>query len=90
MKIEIRPAYVRGDLSGYVSPVSGKWVDGRRARRDDLERSGCRPWEGMEQEKTEAARQRAYSDQKDDKKLEEDTRRAYHQLSPSARRVLEE
>lgn len=34
-------AYVRGDLPEYVSPVTGKPVDGRRARREDLKRSGC-------------------------------------------------
>jgi hypothetical protein len=32
---------VRGDLPGYASPVDGRWIDGRRARRDDLERNDC-------------------------------------------------
>lgn len=34
--------YVRGDLPAYKSPVTGKVVDGRAARREDLARSGCR------------------------------------------------
>lgn len=34
-------SYVRGDLPEYVSPVTGKPVDGRAARREDLKRSGC-------------------------------------------------
>ena len=34
--------YVRGDLPGYVSPVTGKWIEGRAARREDLARTGCR------------------------------------------------
>lgn len=34
--------YVRGDLQPYRSPVTGKIIDGRAARREDLARSGCR------------------------------------------------
>ena len=30
-----------GDLPGYRSPIDGKWIEGRRARRYDLEKSGC-------------------------------------------------
>lgn len=29
------------DLEGYRSPVDGSWVEGRRARRYDLEKNGC-------------------------------------------------
>lgn len=32
---------VFGDLPGYRSPIDGKWVDGRRARRYDLESNNC-------------------------------------------------
>lgn len=38
-------AMVRGDLPAYFSVASGKWVDGRKERRDDLARTGCVPWE---------------------------------------------
>lgn len=34
--------YIQGDLPGYLSPVTGQLVDGRRDRREDLARSGCR------------------------------------------------
>ena len=30
------------DIPEYVSPVTGRPVDGRAARREDLKRSGCR------------------------------------------------
>ena len=30
-----------GDLPGYRSPIDGSWIEGRRARKYDLERSGC-------------------------------------------------
>lgn len=32
---------VFGDLPGYQSPVDGAWVDGRRARKYDLEKNNC-------------------------------------------------
>jgi len=50
---------VHADLPGYESPVTGKWIEGRSARREDLLRSGCRPWEGFEQERKEADKQTA-------------------------------
>lgn len=33
---------ILSDLPGYMSVASGKWVEGRAARRDDLARTGCR------------------------------------------------
>ena len=30
-----------GDLPGYASPIDGTWIDGRRARRHDLEKNNC-------------------------------------------------
>ncbi len=32
---------VRGDLPGYQSPVTGEWIEGRRARKYDLEKHNC-------------------------------------------------
>ncbi|HYC01625.1 MAG TPA: hypothetical protein VEC57_21015 [Candidatus Limnocylindrales bacterium] len=80
--------YVRGDTPGYVSPVTGKWIDGARARRDDLARTGSRPWEGMAAEKAHAQRQQQYVEQRYEKRLDEAVRRAYYQLSPAKRRHL--
>lgn len=34
--------YVRSDLPAYQSPVTGKVIEGRAARREDLARAGCR------------------------------------------------
>jgi hypothetical protein len=34
--------YVRGDIKPYTSPITGKTIEGRAARREDLARSGCR------------------------------------------------
>lgn len=30
-----------GDLPGYQSPIDGSWIEGRRARRYDMESNGC-------------------------------------------------
>lgn len=76
------------DLPGYESPVTGLWVEGRRQRREDLKRTGCRPYEGREQETKEAARFRQYEDQKMDKSLDRAVHEAYYRLSPSKREML--
>jgi hypothetical protein len=81
--------YVMGDLPDYESPIDGRIVHGRKGRREDLRRNGCRPWEGMETEKKEAARARAYDEAKADARLDAAARRAYYQLPPDMRRRLE-
>lgn len=88
---QIRPMApaVFGDLPDYQSPVDGAVVHGRRGRRYDLARTGCRPYEGGDQERHEAARNRAYDEQKSDAKLDATARTAYAQLSPEKRRILE-
>ncbi len=32
---------VFGDFEGYQSPITGDWIEGRRARKYDLERHNC-------------------------------------------------
>lgn len=83
-----RVHYVRGDTKGYLSVASGLWVDGARARRDDLKRTGCRPYEGREAEDKEAARHRAYAEANADAKLDERAEVAFAQLPPEKRRAL--
>lgn len=77
------------DLPGYQSPVTGLWVEGRRARREDLKRTGSRPYEGLAQEQKEAARQRQYHEQKLDASLTTAASEAFYQLPPQKRRILE-
>jgi hypothetical protein len=80
--------YVQRDIA-YESPTTGRVITSHRARLDDLKRSRARPWEGLEQEKKEAARKRGYIEQKQDAKLEEAARRAWHQMPPAKRAVLD-
>jgi hypothetical protein len=70
--------------------VTGLWIEGRRARRNDLARTGSRPWEGKAAEQKEAARQRAYTEAKSDERLHEHASRAYYQLDPNKRRALDD
>lgn len=37
----VAPA-VRGDYAGYECPVTGKWIEGRKAHKENLARHGCR------------------------------------------------
>jgi hypothetical protein len=84
----VAPA-VFGDLPDYESPIDGRLVSGRKGRRDDLKRHGCRPWEGLQAEKQEAARQLAYEQKAAEMRLEAAVRKSYAQLHPDKRRVLE-
>ena len=35
----------------YASPIDGKPITSERARQYDMQSNGCRPWEGIKQEK---------------------------------------
>lgn len=80
-------AMVAPDLPGYASPVTGLWIEGRAARREDLKRSGCRPYEDGERQ--EHQRQMKDAERKNDAKLFEATARTFYQLPESKRRALQ-
>ncbi|UOF77835.1 hypothetical protein [Bacteriophage sp.] len=42
MNRQICAPAVRGDYAGYECPVTGKWIEGRRAHEENLKRQGCR------------------------------------------------
>ena len=86
---EQRAPMVIGDLPGYQSPVTGLWVEGRKQRRDDLKRSDSRPWEGLQQERKEAARRAAYAEQRSETRLERGMHEIYHQMPAAHRRAIE-
>lgn len=68
-KVILSAPRVFGDFAGYESPASGRWIEGRRARRDDFERTGTRPFEEGDHEvaarnrKAIAAKQEAWADE---------------------------
>lgn len=54
------PAVV-ADYAGYSCPISGKWVEGRRAHEENLKRNGCRVLESGETDQARSNRQQAES-----------------------------
>ena len=48
---EVQLPQVFGDIEGYESPIDGTWVEGRRARRYDLEKNNCIPLEDIPRKK---------------------------------------
>ena len=89
MSIVICAPSVVADIPGYQSPTTGKWIEGRAARREDLKASNARPWEGFAAEKAEADKRKRESDAKFEQKIESAARAAFHALPPAKRRVLE-
>lgn len=79
---------VHADLPGYTSPIDGRWIEGRRARMEDLKRNNCRPWEGMEAEKKEAERRANEVDHGFEKKIEAGIAEVYNGMSAEHQRAL--
>jgi hypothetical protein len=80
--------FVQPDVEDYISPVTGLWVSGRKQRQADLRNTGSRPWEGIEQEQKEAARQRQYQEQKAERDIYRAAESAIMQLPENLRRQL--
>jgi hypothetical protein len=92
--VRVRPSraqalhFIQPDLPGYESPIDGRWIEGRRARRDDLARSNCRPWEGREQEEKEAAKRRSENERRLDNLAERMAHRAWAEAPERIRKVF--
>lgn len=80
---------VQTDLPGYQSPIDGKWVEGRRARNEDLKRSNCRPWEGMDTERKEAIKRAEEADRKFETQIERGIAETFNNMSAEKQRALE-
>ena len=84
---EVAPK-VFGDIPGYESPVSGKWVEGRRARREDLKRTGCRPYEGRESEQRAAQQHWKDLEKRQEQSIEKAVHQAWSEASSQTRKIL--
>lgn len=73
---------------GYVSHTSGKWIETKKAREEDLKRTGCRPYEGFGSESRQVAKDNAHAEKKSDEKLDIAVREAYAQLTPDKKAAL--
>lgn len=79
---------VWGDLPAYESPIDGRVVEGRVQRREDLKRSGSRPFEGIEAERKEANRHQAEHERQVDRQVDRAVGQAWAQLNPRAKKAL--
>lgn len=52
MTRQVAAPAVRGDYAGYTCPVSGDWIEGRRAHLENLKKTGCRVLEPGEKEQS--------------------------------------
>lgn len=65
---ENRPLFnISSDYKGYSCPVTGKWVEGRAAHRENLKRTGCRLLE--KGESRDAAKNQRYESERSTEKL---------------------
>lgn len=90
MSIVICAPMISPDITGYASPIDGRPIESRRQRTEDFKRNRSRPWEGLEQEKKEAARALGYQEQKEEKVLDRVANETFHQLPPASRKWLTE
>jgi hypothetical protein len=88
-KVILTAPYGVVDIPAYQSPIDNRWINSRAQRKEDLARSGCRPWEGLEQEKKVADEYNKDVEKKEDAKLEEAVVAAWHQLPEDGRKALE-
>lgn len=75
-------------MPSYQSPVTGNWIDSASQRRNDLASTNSRPWEGMEQERKEAARRENYLNVETDKAVHEMVVDSWHKLPEQTKRSL--
>ena len=79
------PAIV-ADYAGYACPISGKWIEGRRAHEENLARHECRVLEGGE---TEQARRRGSQEAAIlDKEVDNTVEQFYEALPTEKREAL--
>lgn len=66
------------DYEGYTCPITGAWVEGRKAHRENLKRHGCRVLERGEKE--DARRQRKENERREEQAIGEMVERVAAQL----------
>lgn len=83
---QISAAFIAADYPGYSCPVTGKWVEGRRAHIENLKQTGCRLREPGES--ADNARARKDADQALDRTFENSVEEAIYQLDTRKREQL--
>ena len=76
-------------FEAFESPATGRVITSESARKRDMKESGCRQWEGIEQEKKYAAKAKAEEMQKEEKQVESWVAETYQNLPLDKKQVLE-
>ena len=79
------PAIV-ADYPGYSCPVTGKWIEGRRAHEENLKRQGCRVLETGETE--QATREGQHAARQLDESVDQTVEQFYEALPTEKREQL--
>lgn len=79
---------VHDDFEAYQSPITGQWIEGRRAHREDLKRHGCRVYEGRESEQRAAGRVQAENARRTEQLTERMVGHAWNDAPTRVRRIL--
>ena len=77
---------VLGDYAGYSCPISGKWVEGRKAHEENLKRNGCRVLATGETE--QVRRNRAQAESALDREVDNTVERFWEALPTDGREQL--
>lgn len=77
---------VNMDYAGYECPVSGKWIEGRRAHEENLKRTGCRILEPGERD--QFIKRKASEEDAIERQIEDDVGRFVEALEPTERESL--
>jgi len=86
MKRVLEAPAVRGDYPGYECPVSGAWIEGRKAHEENLKKHGCRVLEPGETR--EAASFRAQQDAAFEAQIEQTAEQLVESLPARKREQL--
>lgn len=75
---ETRAAFnITSDYAGYSCPITGNWVEGRAAHRENLKRTGCRVLERGERQ--DMLRRKQYANEALARHVSETTQRILHE-----------
>lgn len=85
---ERRAPDVMGDLPAYESPIDGRVIEGRAARREDLKRNQCRPYEEGERQAME--QRRAAEDRALERSVDRTVEKFFYEQSSRGRELLAE
>lgn len=86
MQRQICAPAVVADYAGYSCPITGHWIEGRRAHENNLKRQGCRVYEPGETEQARRAGREAEAAL--DKSVDSTVEQFYEALPSAEREAL--